>query len=75
MNIHHAHTIFNLVVPEGYNLTRKKYEFTPGFNNMTDVNKGKVCTGRYCVWPMHNLRRPEQVTFYAQLEYKANSKL
>ena len=71
-NIHHAHTIFTLVVPDGHN-PRKKYEFTPGFNNMNDVNKGKVCQGRYCVWPVHNLRRPNQITLYVQLDYKANS--
>ena len=57
-NIHHAHSNFTLVVPDGFNLARKKYEFTPGFNNMNDVNKGKAVNGRYCVWPVHNLRRP-----------------
>ena len=75
MEIHHAHTLFNLVVPDGHNLARKKYDFNPGFNNMNDVNKGKICTGRYCVWPVHNLRRTSQITLYVQLEYKANSPL
>ena len=42
---------------------------------MTDVNKGKVVQGRYCVWPVHNLRNPEQIVLYIQLEYKAGSKL
>ena len=57
-HLHHAHSNFSLVVPDGHNLARKKYDFTPGFNNMNDVNKGKAVTGRYCVWPVHNLRRP-----------------
>ena len=72
--ISHAHTIFNLVVPAGHN-PNKEYEFKPGFSNMTDVNKGKVVQGRYCVWPVHNLRKPEQIVLYIQLEYKAGSKL
>ena len=56
--ISHAHTTFNLVLPQSHN-SSKEYEFKPGFSNMTDVNKGKVVQGRYCVWPVHNLRNPE----------------
>ena len=62
------------MVPEGHN-QNKEYEFKPGFNNMTDVNKGKVVQGKYCVWPVHNLRNPEQIVLYFQLEYKSGSKL
>jgi hypothetical protein len=71
--IHHAHTNFNLVVPDGFNLARNEYKFIPGFKNMNDVNKGNCVAGRYCVWPIHNLRNPTQIMMYVQIDYKQGS--
>ena len=71
--IHHAHTLFNLVVPDGFNLARNEYKFIPGFSNMNDVNKGQCVEGRHCVWPVHNLRNPTQIMLYIQVDYKYGS--
>ena len=66
-SVYHQHIHLNIVIPDYFDLVNKKFEFTPAFISIRDVEKGKVCQGRHAVYPVRDFNDPSKTLFLIQL--------
>ena len=72
--MNHAYQSFNVLLPESVSRV-EDFHFDFKFENMQDVIKGKVFSGKNAVGPIRKVQQSEKIIMFVQMEHRKGSEL